>query len=88
MLIAEMYFFGQQNQKRMVLFSRRQCRAYLNSGRIEEYFTKLESDLDSANSEQEMKEYLKNFPKGSLLPVLQQCPDLLPRSNKIIIREF
>lgn len=64
--------------KMKIIFDNLRSIAYIKANRIEEFVSKLESELKNINTE---NEFVSNFPRSCLVLICINKPDYVPRSK-------
>lgn len=64
----------------MVSYENRLCNAYLSSNRAPEYINQMQQSLQNAKSDEEIADMAARFPKGTVIGILEKCPELTDQS--------
>lgn len=65
--------------KKLISFDNRFCHANIVSGKCEQYLSELETELQNAKNEEEVKIVGEKFPRGGAIGILETLPELAMR---------
>ncbi|XP_045480042.1 leucine-rich PPR motif-containing protein, mitochondrial [Harmonia axyridis] len=71
------------DMKKIISYDNRLCHATVVSGGAADYLDKLEKEIDSANSEEELKKLNEKFPRGGAYGILDHNPELLEKYETV-----
>lgn len=73
-----------ETERKLVKFSNRLCHAHIIAGKINEYLQLLETNIDAANSREELTKVKQEFPLGGIFGILASAePQLLDKCKPI-----
>jgi hypothetical protein len=70
-----------QEQKKIISYENRLCNAYLSANRAPEYINQIQSSFDTAKNDEEIADMAARFPKGTVIGILEKCPELTDQSK-------
>lgn len=70
-------------QKRMVSFDNRFCHANIVAGKVDQYFKKLNDEIVTAKSTEEVAKLAEKFPRGGALGILDKHPELVSQCKLV-----
>jgi hypothetical protein len=73
--------FNFQEQKKIISYENRLCNAYLSANKADEYINQIQSAFENAKSDEEIAELAAKFPKGTVIGILEKCPQLTDQSK-------
>ncbi|CAO1333276.1 unnamed protein product [Diamesa serratosioi] len=72
--------------KKVLSFDNRCCHANIAAGKSEEYLKKLESAIDNATSEEQIKEVGEKFPRGGAVGILEAMPESAEQFEQLALK--
>ena len=70
-------------KKKLVSFDNRMCHSYVAGGKAEAYMQKLESIIDEATTEEQIKKADEEFPRGGSIGIIEDNPEYVEKFQKV-----
>ena len=72
--------------KKVLSFDNRCCHANIAAGKSEEYLKKLESAIDNATTEEQIKDVGEKFPRGGAVGILEAMPESAEQFEQLALK--
>lgn len=71
------------NMKKELSFDNRLCHSFVSTGKIDEYLQRLENEIDSAKTPEEIEQAEFKFPRGGMIGLLESNGEVVERFESI-----
>lgn len=71
--------FLDEDMKRELSFDNRYCHSFVSQGKVEDYLTRLENEVENIKTEEDIKQAEFRFPRGGAIGLLEASPNTVDR---------